>query len=510
MGNRTRGLRYLLVLVTVVAAVTGAASLRAPSAADRAGWQADLRELERGIATGFANFEWRIAQRQLDLPSIHRAADSAIAVASSARAARRALGDVVAAFDDGHLRLEGAPNPILALARHWSGHHEAAPEAIAATTGARSACKAMGFAERDRGSAADFGELDGYEAIGGRPFPAGILTLDGNRRVGIVRIARFGEDTYLAACEAEWEATVARDTVACDEACRERVFSGVGTRLLVALDSTLGRLAARGVAALLVDVTGNGGGTNLADAIARQLTDRPLRGTRVASIRHPHTIGRLRATDSALAAELVRSDLTAAQRDLLAGARAGVDSALARAAGTCDLTPTWTGGHPGCSLLYDGLFSTGVLDYAAPGSLDGIASAGALFDPSAYRYHEGAWTGPLYVLVDRRSASATEQFAALLSDNGAATIIGERTYGVGCGYTWGGLEVVLPNTGMTLKTPDCVRYRASGANEAEGIIPDVPAGWEDGDSGTTRAEKVRDRLDQLVPRASLSLRGDGG
>ena len=503
-------LRYIVAIVVVAAGVTGASLLRTPADADRAGWRADLRDLERGIATGFANFEWRISQRQLDLPSIHRTADSAIAAASSERAARRALGDVVAAFDDGHLRLEGRPNPLIALARHFTGRHEATTEAIAAGTGAGTACKAMGFAKRGRKSVAAFDELDGYEAIAGAPFPAGLLTLDGNRRVGIVRIARFGEDAYLDICEAEWDATVAQDTIACDEACHDRVFRGVGARLLAALDSTLGRLAARGAGALLVDVTGNGGGTNLADAIARQLTARPLHGTRVASIRHPHTVGQLEATGRRLAAELARTDLTAAQRGLLAAARSGVDSALARAAGACDLTGTWTGAPASCSILFDGLFSTGVLDYAAPGSLDGLASAEALFDPSAYRYREGAFAGPLYLLVDRRSASATEQFAALLSDNGAATIIGERTYGVGCGYTSGGLRVVLPNTGLTLEAPDCVRYRASGANEAEGIVPDVPAGWEDGDGGEERAAKVRMQLDRLVPRISLSMGGDGG
>ena len=490
--------------------VTGASYLRSPSDADRAGWRSDLLDLERGIATGFANFEWRVSQRHLDLKAIHRTADSSITAASSARDARRALQGVAAAFDDGHLRLDGEPNPMLALARHFTGRHEATPAAIPARTDAGSACKAMGYANRGRRSTAAFEKLAGWEHVGDGPFPSGILTLEGNRRVGIVRIARFGEDAYLDTCKEEWEATVARDTIACDDRCHDLVFRGVGTRLLAAFDTTVGRLAARGVAALVVDVTGNGGGTNLADAIARELTVRPLRGTRVASIRHPHTTSQLRSTDSVLAAELQRRDLTAAQRELLAGARASVDSALARSAASCDLTGAWKGDRPDCTLLYDALFSTGVLDYAAPGSFAGLVSADILFDPSAYRYREGVFAGPLYVLVDRRSASATEQFAALLSDNGAATIIGERTYGAGCGYTWGGLKVVLPNTQLTLRAPDCVRYRASGANEAEGIAPDVPAGWEDGDGGEERAAKVRDQLDRLVPRVGLSMRGDGG
>jgi C-terminal processing protease CtpA/Prc len=170
----------------------------------------------------------------------------------------------------------------------------------------------------------------------------------------------------------------------------------------------------------------------------------------------------------------------------------------------------WAGARPGCTLLYEGLQSTGVLDYAAPGSLAGLASADVLFDPSAYAYREGAFAGPLFLLVDRRSASATEQFASLLSDNGAATIIGERTYGAGCGYTNGGVRTRLTHTGLTLRAPDCARFRASGANEAEGIVPDVAAGWSDGDGGKERAEKVRHLIDRLLPRASVAMRGDGG
>jgi hypothetical protein len=65
--------------------------------------------------------------------------------------------------------------------------------------------------------------------------------------------------------------------------------------------------------------------------------------------------------------------------------------------------------------------------------------------------------------------------------------------GVGCGYTDGGVTLELPATGLTVRAPDCIRYRGDrggGRNEAEGVEPDLPVAWSDSDSGKARAEKA--------------------
>ena len=58
-------------------------------------------------------------------------------------------------------------------------------------------------------------------------------------------------------------------------------------------------------------------------------------------------------------------------------------------------------------------------------------------------------------------------------------MIGERTYGAGCGFLDGGLPLELPNSGHQVWMPDCARYRIDGTNEIEGIDPDVPLAWSD-------------------------------
>ena len=116
-----------------------------------------------------------------------------------------------------------------------------------------------------------------------------------------------------------------------------------------------------------------------------------------------------------------------------------------------------------------------------------------VFEGLSFRYAEGVWRGPLFVLVDRRTGSASEHFAAMLQDGGAATIIGEPTAGSGCGYTGGGTPVTLPHSGFTVRVPDCVRWRADGTNELEGVTPDRAISWSRL-GARARAEAVVDAL----------------
>lgn len=91
------------------------------------------------------------------------------------------------------------------------------------------------------------------------------------------------------------------------------------------------------------------------------------------------------------------------------------------------------------------------------------------------------YTGRLFILADEHTASASEQFIAMLKDANAATVIGTKTMGVGCGYTNGGIDIKLRNSGLVIRMPDCARLRRDGSNEYEGIEPDVAVDWNGGD-----------------------------
>lgn len=81
---------------------------------------------------------------------------------------------------------------------------------------------------------------------------------------------------------------------------------------------------------------------------------------------------------------------------------------------------------------------------------------------------ELAYGGPLIVLVDRMSASASEIFAGAIQDYGRGLIMGSQTFGKGT------VQSVRPLNHGQLKITQAKFYRISGAStQHKGVIPDI-------------------------------------
>ena len=115
---------------------------------------------------------------------------------------------------------------------------------------------------------------------------------------------------------------------------------------------------------------------------------------------------------------------------------------------TCDRRGIWEGKRPACPVF-------------------------AKARPALRIVGEGDWTGPLLVLIDGNTASASEDFGAWMKDNAAGTLVGARTYGAGCGYVDGGTRTRLSAFSRDVRMPNCARFLKDGTNEIEGIAPDV-------------------------------------
>ena len=367
------------------------------------------------------------------------------------------------------------------------------------------------FLAREQGSGTRMLMENFLERIGGRAietpdsavFPIHVLDLPAGK-LGVLRIPSFYEWGYYQFCpQAVAEVGLPEDGE-CNEECGAAIGQKAAELLTMAVARQIERLKAEGVAALAVDITQNGGGSLWLDPVARMLTPVKLKAPRLAFTRTEGWRQTFADNLGLIDGDLANPSLSTEDRATLEAARAATQTAMDEAAKGCDRSGLWVGQATHCSLLGPAMFyATGTLDYAPPGAFASLAAAPALFFSALYLYQEGLWQGPLYVLMDEGSASAAEHFASILKDNGAATLIGEPTYGAGCGWMSSGEQTVtLSGTGAELYMPDCVWVRADGENEVAGVEPDILVPWRFYDAPlqkVRRLEGVLKALDFAAP-----------
>lgn len=464
-------------------------------AATRAAWVADLERLEAHTAAAYANLGDRLASRRLSPRELDARARAALAQARSQGEARAALIAFVEAFDDHHFVASAPYSTPRRWLRRLLGKDRAREQGpISWSASGEEAC--AGFGVRDRRSGKiDWAALPGFAPLAGdavsHPFPAGLLPpgeAASGRPIAVLRIGLFSQQGFPELCAAEWERLrlASRSATTCDDACQEAFWGGLEERLLDRFADELGELARGGANRLLVDLTDNGGGSGIVGRMMRMVTERPLAERASGFIRHPHSVKRLTSIAADYAAEAARPELPARQRELYAQVQRRMEAAARDAATPCDLSRMWQLASAADLPCANVGRAEPWLAAAEQAELDALEPGAAAAKP----VRPAAWTGELVVLTNRWTASASEDFAASLQDAGAAKIAGTTTLGVGCGYTDGGVTLELPATGLTVRAPDCIRYRKDGRNEAEGVLPDLPVAWADGDSGKVRAEKV--------------------
>ena len=373
--------------LTHLAAAIGVISVPALATAsdpgfDRSAWKADFERVKVGLAQGYANLDWQVDRRTFNLARADAQIGAMLDKAQSDVEAALVFAKLIDAFDDPHLQLQVGPPPssagLLPRQSNADGPTEARPE-----------CGEAHYADGKAATRLPYVKAAGWKPLSDGPFVAGQIG-----DIGIVRIPAFGEDRYLSACKIV--AKPGMDSRALQLATRAEL-----NRQLTTLIGTLGQ---RGVRKLVVDVSGNGGGSEWSSEVAAMFASGTLKR------QAPRRVGP-----------------------------------------ACDRSAVWKGERP-CPI------------YAGAAETETMAGT-------------GIWTGPLAILTDRRSASATEEFVTWLKDNGRAVIAGERTFGAGCGYIDGGSAIALKAANLHIMMPNCSRYTGAGINEIEGIAPDVTVDW---------------------------------
>lgn len=221
---------------------------------DRAGWQADYAKLKREMAQGYANLDWIRDRRKLDLARLDAETQASLDGAWSRVQGWLALRRFVAAFADPHLTIEpafSAPPPA------------AGPAPEAAAELAVDSCEAAGYSE-DHGALAERWEgVTGWRARGAPDddFPIAMIG-----DTGVLRIGSFADDRYLAACRRAFRAGMTADAL---RAATRR-------QLNLQIVRAMAQLRAQGAQRLLVDVSGNGGGSEWVTEVVALMTPRHL------------------------------------------------------------------------------------------------------------------------------------------------------------------------------------------------------------------------------------------
>jgi hypothetical protein len=451
-------------------------------------WLGDLAQMHAAMGTNYANLEWAVFDRGADLDDYFDRAAKRISKAQDAGSAKAAFDGLIRRLGDGHVAIDWPAPPSGPQA---SGTHD-----VCAETGFNSAKAAAPLAALAPGYAP-------LKTAQSDMFPAGTITV-GRQRVGVLKIALFSSEAFPALCRKALTALSLAPDAPCTDACSDKVSRWTDARMTQDFIAQIEALKRARIDALVVDVAGNGGGSEWAEAAARMLSAKRLVSERMAFVRGPQWAKEFGDAETAL--RDAAKTATPEDREFLLTLADAAKTKRAAAGAPCDSAPLWKGRHPSCAWLGDGFYASGLIAAADPRTLRGKSWAATVFTPMEYPYREGVWRGPLIVLVDGESWSASEEFAALLQDNRAAFVMGEPTGGAGCGHTDGSQPTVLTNSGGRLELPDCARLRRDGSNEVRGVIPGLILGWGHHDGPRQRAAAFLKALPKAVLRAEMTGR----
>jgi hypothetical protein len=465
----------------VAFALAAVSSNAAGEVFDPSPWLDDLSQARDAFASKYSNLEWAQFDADPRLADLIAQTEERVKAAGSDADARAAFDRLARRLGDGHVQFDW-PRPLRKAQ-------------ASATAAAPDICSDY---DPSIAAAPLAGEIAGFQVIHtsqSAVFPSGVIPV-GQRRVGVIKIGLFGPHATPAYCHAAVAALRIAQDKPCDDACEDRIEHWAAVRMTEDFATQIEALRRAGADVLLIDIAGNGGGSEWVETAARMVTPIRITAEALGFVRGAHWIKKL----ADLERKLRQFAKTASIEDRAELMRLADQAAAAKAIAEtpCDSAPLWSGARPACSWLGSGLWATGLVASADPKALRGKPWAPLVFQAAEVPYQEGVWQGPLIVLVDRGTGSAAEEFAAELQDNHAALILGETTYGVGCGHTDGGTPTRLSHSGVTLELPDCARFRADGSNEVRGIVPDVLVGFHKSDNLRLKAADVMAKLPEAL------------
>lgn len=229
----------LIGLVIAGSLLCAAAPPRTAQQFNKAAWKADFERLKLALSQGYANLDWQVEKRRLNLASADKTISTMLDSADSDVGATLVMVRLVEAFDDPHLELEAGTAPEGAALLPQT-HSVAGPAATA------DVCDMEHYAPARPATRLPYPDAPGWRTVSAGPFHAGLIG-----DIGVLRIPEFGESRYLDAC---------RKVVRKGLEGRELQLA-VRAELNRELTSLVGDLRRAGMQRLVIDLSRNGGGS---------------------------------------------------------------------------------------------------------------------------------------------------------------------------------------------------------------------------------------------------------
>lgn len=449
-------------------------------------WVNDFELLKKELTTGYANLKFSIEENNIDLIELNRLTINKLRSVNSKKEAQGVIVEFLKNFDDGHLK-----------AIIWDKQNETAKiDYPLNTDNSTIALGKMNFREGATTYRVKYDSLAGFYPLKNEknPFPAGIVK-SGNDKIGILRIEYFTSNWYWEAASNVWESYRKEFKGECNDGCQEIFTHKIESQLEKYIIERIEELNSENVSSLLVDITGNGGGTEWAYAVANLLTVKKLEGAPFYFAKHAHWLEAIKNDIKLIEQDIANPIISPTLQQKLKQFKELANKLIEKTKFDCSSSEVWEEQNLECLKLVNHPYRSALpFEIMDDPQFDLLKSKEILNFARFIPYKKGIFSGPLYIAQDRYTASAAEGFASLLQINQAATIIGEQSFGIGCGYTNGGISIELPNIGLSVRMPDCVRYRKDGENERKGITPDILLEWDKEDSMEKRGEMLIQKI----------------
>lgn len=443
--HRNTTLYLILLLVSSVTAQSNESS-----------YVDDFNKLLEELNSGYANLSYTIKDKKFDFTECTRQTRLKLAKAKSKNEALQIFQNYLKKFDDEHLVLQKF-SPKSHLTSQTSHQDETS-----------SVLEKLGFRKEVNEFYIKYDSISNAEPlqINGNPFPMAIIK-EKNNKLGIIRIEFFSHEFYWETAERIWNNYKDEERGICDFDCQDKFLFEIELELIDRFKQCINLFDLIDVDGLVLDISNNGGGTEIAYAFANIISEEHLKNPPFYITSHAHWMKNIKDDLKLIEHDLVNSEPSS---EIYEELKSLEEKALVL------LDSLNVNRHPNNRINklikheYRDNFSKTLLEYS---KLTNLKSKQILNTARFQPYEKVVFDKPIYIVQNENTASAAEGFSSLLQFNDSATINGEKSYGVGCGYTNGGIKVELQSINSLVKIPDCVRLRKDGENEKQGVIPDI-------------------------------------